>query len=68
MATILFLLVAFNIHYVIPRINLQQMLVNKQTHSVKEAAYFKAGSRIEIPELKNVVIAFKSENLCRDLK
>ena len=43
------LLVAFNIHYVIPKINLQQMLVNKQSHSVKEAAYFNAGSRIDIP-------------------
>lgn len=29
------------------------MLINKQTHSVKEAEYFKAGSRIEIPELKD---------------
>ena len=53
MVTILLLLVAFNIHYLIPKINLQQMLVNKQTHSVKEAEYFKAGSRIEIPELKD---------------
>ena len=45
------LLVAFNIHYVIPKINLQQMLVNKQSHSVKEAAYFNAGSRIDIPPI-----------------
>jgi hypothetical protein len=46
------LFIALNIHYLVPQINLQQMLVNKQTHSVKEAEYFKAGSRIEIPELK----------------
>ena len=48
---IMLLLFAFNIHYVIPRINLQQMLVNKQTHSIKEAGYFKAGSAIQIPPL-----------------
>jgi len=53
--SIVLLLIAFNIHYLVPRVNLQQMLVNKQTHSVKEAKYFKAGSRIEIPELKNSV-------------
>lgn len=47
------LLVAFNIHSAIPRANLAQMLVNKQTNSIKEAEYFKAGSRIEIPALKN---------------
>lgn len=47
------LLVAFNVRYIVPKINLQQMLINKQTHSVKEAEYFKAGSRIEIPELKD---------------
>ncbi len=47
------LLLAFNIRYIVPKINLQQMLINKQTHSVKEAEYFKAGSRIEIPELKD---------------
>ncbi len=41
-----------NIHYIVPRINLQQMLVNKQTNSVKEAVYFKAGSRIEIPAIE----------------
>jgi hypothetical protein len=28
------------------------MLVNKQTNSVKEAVYFKAGSRIEIPAIE----------------
>ena len=47
------LLLAFNLRYFVPQINLQQMLINKQTHSVKEAEYFKAGSRIEIPELKD---------------
>ena len=40
-------------HLIIPRIDLQEMLVNKQEHSVKEAAYYKAGSRIEIPALTN---------------
>lgn len=50
--SIALLLIAFNIHYVVPQINLQQMLVNKQMHSIKEAEYFKAGSRIEIPEMK----------------
>jgi len=50
---VLLLVAAFNVNKVIPRINLQQMLVNKQVHSVKEAAYYKAGSRIEIPELEN---------------
>lgn len=49
----LLLICAFNISRIVPRIDLQQMLVNKQTHSVKEAAYFKAGSRIEIPALDN---------------
>jgi hypothetical protein len=29
------------------------MLMNKQMHSIKEAEYFKAGSRIEIPEMKD---------------
>jgi len=50
---VLLLLVGFNIHYLIPKINPVQMLVNKEQHSVKEAEYFKAGSRIEIPELTN---------------
>ena len=49
--TTILLFAALNIHYIIPRINLQQMLINKQTHSVKEAEYFKAGSRIEIPAI-----------------
>ncbi len=51
------LLLAFNVRYIIPKVNLQQMLINKQTHSVKEAEYFKAGSRIEIPELKDDVVS-----------
>ncbi len=51
--SLVLLVLAFNVHNLVPRINLQQMLVNKQTHSVKEAEYFKAGSRIAIPELKN---------------
>jgi len=44
---------AFNVNRIMPKIDLQQMLVNKQTHSVKEASYFNAGSRIEIPPLDN---------------
>ncbi len=55
--TVVMLLVAFNIHSLVPRINLLQMLVNKQTNSIKEAEYFKAGSRIEIPALKNNVVS-----------
>lgn len=51
------LLVAFNVRNIYPKINLQQMLINKQTHSIKEAEYFKAGSRIEIPELKDDVMS-----------
>ncbi len=51
------LLLAFNVRNIVPKINLQQMLINKQTHSVKEAEYFKAGSRIEIPELKDDVVS-----------
>ena len=50
---LLLLLAAFNINHLIPRLDLQQMLVNKQMHSVKEASYFKAGSRIDIPALDN---------------
>jgi hypothetical protein len=45
------LIAAFNIHCVIPGINLQQMIVNKQEHAIKEAAYFNAGSRIEMSYL-----------------
>lgn len=47
------LVLAFSVHFIIPRINLQQMLINKQMHSVKEAIYFNAGSRIDIPEATN---------------
>jgi hypothetical protein len=49
-ATLLF--IAFNLQYVTARINPIQMLVNKQTNSVKEAIYYKAGSRIDIPPLE----------------
>ncbi|HWB62294.1 MAG TPA: hypothetical protein VG603_02200 [Chitinophagales bacterium] len=45
----LLLILAFNIYRVSPRVNMAQMLVNKQTHSIKEAEYFNAGSRIQIP-------------------
>jgi hypothetical protein len=53
LVNVVLLLAAFNIGKVIPRLDLQQMLLNKQMHSVKEASYFKAGSRIEIPALDN---------------
>ncbi len=46
------LVLAFGIQRVIPRINPQQILVNKQQHSVKEAEYFNAGSRIAIPQIQ----------------
>ncbi|HLP49386.1 MAG TPA: hypothetical protein VK154_00735 [Chitinophagales bacterium] len=49
---VVLLLAAFNIQHIVPRINPLQMLVNKQTNSVKEATYFKAGSRIDIPPLQ----------------
>jgi hypothetical protein len=53
-------LAAFNVQRVIPAVNPTQMLVNKHTHSVKEAAYFNAGSRIDIPELKNTADILKA--------
>jgi hypothetical protein len=43
------LLIAFNVQFVFAGLNPLQMLVNKQTHAVKEAIYFNAGSRINIP-------------------
>lgn len=46
------LLLAFNVHHITARVNPLQMLVNKQTNSVKEAIYYKAGSRIDIPPLE----------------
>lgn len=46
------LLLAFNIQHITARVNPLQMLVNKQTNSVKEAIYYKAGSRIDIPPLE----------------
>lgn len=45
---LVFLLAAFNVQHVVPRLNPMQMLANKQTHAIKEASYFNAGSRIEI--------------------
>lgn len=53
-------LAAFNIQRIVPTINPTQILVNKHTHSVKEAAYFNAGSRIEIPELTNALSILKA--------
>lgn len=49
---IVLLMAAFNVQHIVSRINPLQMLVNKQTNSVKEATYFKAGSRIDIPPLQ----------------
>lgn len=45
---LVFLLAAFNVQHVVPRLNPMQMLANKQEHAIKEASYFNAGSRIEI--------------------
>ena len=42
---------AFNVQHIVPRINAMQMLANKQHHSVKEAIYFNASSRIDIPQV-----------------
>lgn len=44
-------LIALNIHKAIPTVNLQQMLITKQVHAVREAEYHHAGSRIHIPAL-----------------
>jgi|ERR1043165_450833 hypothetical protein len=49
---VLLLAVALNMQRIMPRINLPQMLVNKQTHSIKEAEYFKAGSRVELTPIE----------------
>lgn len=43
-----------------PSINPVQMLINKQTHSIKEAAYFNAGSRIEIAAFTNAAEIVKT--------
>lgn len=48
----LLLSLAFSIHQFAPRIDPAQMLVNKQVHSVKEAIYYHAGSRIDIPAVQ----------------
>lgn len=45
---LLLLAIAFNLQH-ISRYDLPQMLANKQEHAIKEAAYFNAGSRINIP-------------------
>lgn len=49
---IVLLVAAFNVQHIVPRINAMQMLANKQQHSVKEAIYFNASSRIDIPAIK----------------
>jgi hypothetical protein len=46
------LMVGLTIHRVIPKVNPLQMLVNKQAHSIKEADYYNAGSRINITNLE----------------
>ncbi|MFN8322395.1 MAG: hypothetical protein U0T74_07015 [Chitinophagales bacterium] len=46
---------AFNIHQFVPGINLQQMLMNKQMNAIKEAMYFKAGSRIDVERVNSDV-------------
>jgi hypothetical protein len=48
---IFLLTLAFSVQNFIPRINLPQMLVNKQRHAIKEAEYFNAGSLISIPAI-----------------
>jgi hypothetical protein len=53
LVSFVFVLLAFNINRLVPHINPVQMLVNKQAHAMKEASYFKAGSKIEIPEIDN---------------
>jgi hypothetical protein len=53
LVSFVFVPLAFNINRLIPRISPVQMLANKQAHAMKEASYFKAGSKIEIPEIDN---------------
>ncbi|MBL0309099.1 MAG: hypothetical protein IPP77_05305 [Bacteroidetes bacterium] len=53
----LLLIAALNIQHLVPGVNLQKMLLNKQAHSIKEAEYHHAGSRIEIPELTSSPIS-----------
>jgi hypothetical protein len=53
LVSFVFVLLSFNINRLVPRINPVQMLANKQAHALKEASYFKAGSKIEIPEIDN---------------
>ncbi len=57
---IVLLVAAFNVQHIVPRINAMQMLSNKQYHSVKEAIYFKAGSRIDIPAIEPNAISIIS--------
>jgi hypothetical protein len=54
----LLLALVLNIQVVLPTINPLQMLVNKEVHSVKEAVYFNAGSRIEIPGIAPTAFSF----------
>lgn len=57
---IVLLIAALNIQHIVPRINAMQMLSNKQHHSVKEAIYFKAGSRIDITDIEPNAISIVS--------
>lgn len=54
---LMFGIAAFNVYRMVPELNFGQMLVNKYTHAVKEAAYFNAGSMIEIPAIENSAIS-----------
>lgn len=50
---LLFTIAAFSAKYISPKLDFPQKLVNKQTNSIKEGLYFKAGSQIEIPAIDN---------------
>ena len=54
---VVLLLMAFQVYRILPGFNLQQMLINKQAHSVKEAEYHRAGSRVEILHLKDDILS-----------
>ena len=45
----------------VPQINFQQMLLNKQMHSIKEAEYFKAVSQEEKDEINSIFQNLRDE-------
>jgi hypothetical protein len=49
----LLVLLAFNSQHFFQSLNFAQMLVNKQTYSIREAEYFDAGSRTDIQCIEN---------------